>query len=145
MGNKNVGKGILFALIGMAVGFGIWLAVIAFFGVGTGGAVGGAFAAVLGMLVAGGYKKGSEAVGAIGYIIVILITLAGAIGALLFGTTIYVYNEGVGSSLGNALEMMLDNRTMRFALIQDGLISGAISVAMAIMTLVGNKKDKKAD
>ena len=139
----NMGKGILFAVGGMVAGFAVWVTVIALFGIGTGGLVGGALGGALGALVGLGFQKGSGEVNAAGYAIIVVITLIGAVGALLLGTTIYVYNLGIGRSLGDALGFMLDDRTMRFALIQDLLISGAIAAGMAISVLIKSGKDEE--
>jgi len=141
----NMGKGILFALIGGVVGAAVWLAVIAFFGRGTGGAIGGAFAGVLGVFVGGGYKKGLGKPGIIGYIIVAVIAFVVAAGAIVLGVTIYLYNEGVADSLGDTFERMMDYRPLRAALIQDLLFMSGIAIGGSIMGIAEGKEDKKKD
>lgn len=142
----NTGKGTLFALIGMLVGFGIWLAVIAVTGFGTGGAIGGAFAGILAVLVANGYKKGPGKPGAVGIIIVALISLVAATAAITFGTAFLLHREGVGHNVFGALETLFDllgtNRQLTAAFLQDLIISTGISVIMTIVTLVGSGKKK---
>ena len=145
----NIGKGILFALAGAIVGCVVWLAVIALSGWGTGGAVGGALAAVLGMLVAGAYQKGQGKSGIVGIILVALITFAAAAVAFIFGLSIYLYNEGIGNGVFDALDRIFDllGNDTRFtsAFIQDFAISIGASVVVAIATMVGKKKDKEAE
>ena len=145
----NTGKGILFALAGMIIGFAIWLAVIALFGIGTGGAIGGVFAAVLGMLVAGGYRKGSGKPGAVGIIIVVLLTFVAAAAAITLGVAFQIYREGMGDSVFEALEILFDllgtNRQLTTAFLQDFIISTGASVVMAIVSLVGTGKKKVKD
>ena len=140
----NMGKGILFALGGMVGGFGIWIAVIAFLGLGTGGAIGGFFAAIVGGLVAGGYQKGGGKPGAVGTILVMIMAIVGAFAAIYLGIAIYLNNEGVANSLSDAFDLMSTNRTLRGAVIQDSIISVGGAAIMAVVTMMGSKKEKKA-
>ncbi|MCL2563786.1 MAG: hypothetical protein FWE08_07100 [Oscillospiraceae bacterium] len=142
----NMGKGILFALIGMVVGFGLWLAVIALFGVGTGGAVGGALAAVLGMAVAAGYKLGQGKPGVVGIVIVALLTAIAAAGVIIFGSAIILYQEGFGSSVWEALDLLFGlmeiSADVSRVFFQDLAISVGIATVLAIVAMVGGNKKK---
>jgi len=140
----NMGKGILFAFGGMLLGIILWVAVIALLGTGTGGAVGGAAAAVIAMLVAGAYKAGKGAPGAVGIIIAALFSLIAVAVSITVGTAFLIYGEGLGNSVFDSLTMLLDllpiNDVLRRAFLQDFLICAGIAVVMAIVTVVGSKK-----
>ncbi|MCL2355340.1 MAG: hypothetical protein FWC68_05725 [Oscillospiraceae bacterium] len=137
----NMVKGILFALGGAAVGFGLWLAVIALFAIGTGGAIGGAFAGGLGGLVATAYYKGAGKSGAVGYGTVVIIAIVGTFAALALGVAIYLYNEGVASSVGAGFDLIFDNDDLRSAFMQDMTITGIITVGASVWTLKSMSKE----
>jgi len=140
----NTGKGILFAFGGMLLGIILWVAVIALLGTGTGGAVGGAAAAVIAMLVAGGYKLGKGKPGAVGIIIAALFSLIAVVVSITAGTSFMIYAEGIGASVMDSFDLLLEllpiNDVLRRAFLQDLLICAGIAVVMAIVTAVGNKK-----
>ena len=145
----NTGKGILFALLGALVVSALWLAVIALVGAGTGGMIGGAFAAVLGLGAATGYQKGPGKPGAVGIIVVALLVLIAAAKVVTLGAALQLYHAGLGSSLSQAVELLFDllgtNRDLTSAFLQDLIVSGGIALVMAIITLVRTKKEKAQD
>ena len=136
--------GILLALGGALVGTGLWLAVIAIVNGGTGGAIGGAIAAVIGMLVAGGYRKGSGRSGFIGFLTVIVFVLASVITAVTLGTSIIIFREGLGNTLLDSFDILLDlletDTNLAGAFAQDLLITAGIAIVLGLTSLFGGKK-----
>ena len=142
----NTGKGIILALVGMIAGLALWLVLIALLGAGTGGAVGGVFAAVLGMLSAAGYRKGPGKPGIVGIIPVALLALIGTAAAITLGTAILIYQEGIGQNVFDSWGILFDllgvDNRVTSAFLQDLIITAAISVVMAVVSMVGGKKKK---
>jgi len=145
MEKENVGKGILFAVVGAVVGFIVWVALIAFLELGTGGVFGGILAAGLGMIIATAYQKGSGGkAGAVGFIVAILLSATGAVASIILGASFLIYNEGVGDSVFDAMGILWD--LLRSEVIQDTSIAAGIAAVMAVVSLVGgNKKDTKVE
>ena len=142
----NTGKGLLLAFAGAVAGLALWLVLIALLGAGTGGAVGGAFAAVLGMFAAVGYRNGPGKPGIVGIIPVALLALIGTAAAITFGTAILIYQEGIGQGVFEALDFLFEllgtDDRVTGAFLQDLAITGGISVVMAVTSMVGGKKKK---
>jgi len=145
MEKENVGKGILFAVIGAVVGFIVWAILIGFLDLGTGGVFGGILAAGLGTIIATAYQKGAGGkAGAVGFIVVIVLSAIGAVTAIILGASFLIYNEGIGDSVFDAMGILWE--LLRSEVIQDTLIAAGIAAVIAVVSLVGgNKKETKAE
>lgn len=143
MNKTNIGKGILFALIVAIVACVIWAVVIGFTGTTTGGFVGGAIAGVLGAVLATVYQKGAGKLNFVGYLVIVILAILAVVGALILGIGMYISNEGHASGIIAGIEFALENRSVRFALIQDAFISGSIAAGMGIATTMSSSKEKK--
>lgn len=145
----NLGKGILFALGGLVAGFVLWIAVIFIIGGGTGGAVGGGLAAVLGSLIVGAYKKGNGPSGVVGIVIVVILTIIGAVGVITLGVGIIVYQEGFAHTIFDGVDLLFadfGNRgPLGSAYLREVITMSGIAAGMSIFTMIGNKKGKKED
>lgn|GEM_PF-2454291 len=144
----NLGKGILFAFGGLVTGFGLWLAVIFIFSGGTGGAIGGGMAAVVGMLIVAGYKKGNGPSGVIGIAIAVIFTIIGVVGAITFGVGIVLYREGLTHAIFDGIDLLFLDFGRRGQLgglwLREIITMSGIASAMTIWTMISdNKKGKK--
>jgi len=146
----NIIKGILLALCGAILGAGLWLVVIFIIGGGTGGAIGGVFASVIGMLIAGAYKKGSGRAGFIGFLVVVIFVVASVFTAITIGTATILYRGGMGNNFVESLDVLLElldvDSNLQAAFAQDFIISVGIALVLGLITLFGgNKKKGKED
>jgi len=138
----NIGKGLLFSIVVAVILAAVWIAIIALTGFGIGGAVGGAIAGGVGAIISAAYQKGAGRVNILGYVIIVILTIIAVVGALALGVAFHLANEGLVNSFADGLDILFADRTLRFAFIQDALISGAISAGMAIATTIGSGKEK---
>ena len=139
MEKANVGKGILFALGGALIGFAVWVALIAFLELGTGGVFGGVLAAGFGMVVAGAYQLGAKGkAGAIGFIVTAILSGIGAVAAIILGAGFIIHNLGQGSDVLDAVGILLD----RFfgEVVIDVTVGAGIAIVMACVSLAGGNK-----
>ena len=136
----------MLALGGAALGAVLWLVVIFIIGGGTGGAIGGVFASIIGMLVAGAYKKGSGKAGFVGFIVVVIFILVSVATAITLGTASILYRSGMGYNLLNSLDVLLDllevDNNIISAFTQDLLITMGIALILGLITLFGGNKKK---
>jgi len=143
MNEMNIGKGFLLVLIAGIISCAIWIGIISFTALGTGGAIGGLIAGGVGAIIAGVYQKGAGKMNFLGYLIIVIVVITVVIGALTLGTAFYLSNAGGAVSVGEAIDLIFSNRTLRFAFIQDALITGGIAVGMSIATTISSGKEKK--
>ena len=137
-------KGLILAFAGAIAGFALWTIVIALLGAGTGGMVGGGAAAVLGMLIAGGYRKGPGRPGIVGIILIAPLAFITTTITITLGTSIIIYQEGLGQNVLESLEILSEllgtDSRLTGAFLQDLIITAGISVVTAAATVGGKKK-----
>jgi len=145
----NLGKGILFAFGGLVAGFALWIAVIWIINGGTGGAIGGALAAVLGSLIVGGYKKGKGPSGVMGIIVVVIFAVIGAVGVITLGAGIMIYQNGFAHTIFDGVERLFIDFGNRgpagSAWLREVIIMSSITVGITVWTMMNNKKEKAED
>jgi len=144
----NTFLGILFAIGGAILGLAVWLGFIALLGMGTAGMIGGAFAAVLGMLVAGAYRTGRGRPGIVGIIFVVPITFVAAAVVVTVGTAFILTHHDMAYDVFNGLDVLTDaldsGGRLASAFFQDFFIAVGIAVVTSIVSVAGGRKKKQA-
>lgn len=143
----SIVKGFIFSIVGAVIGVAIWLVVIWFVRGGTGGAIGGAFSAVTGMLIGGGYRLGAKRAGFLGVIVGLILAVVSAFIVVYQGAAIILYREGLADSIseGSHLvnDLMATNSTFNSAIMTDLVICVVITLVMTMLSLRSSKNNKK--
>jgi len=136
----NMGKGVLFAFGAAVVAMAIWALIIAMFDIGSGGAIGGVFAAAVGMLVASAYRFGQGKPDIAGIVIAALLAALAAGGAIIFGVAGYLANNDLVSGLFAGISGTFELAGLSSEFARELYLSLAITTVVAAVIAAGTVK-----